>query len=179
MPLTKNHWEAADLAKVVPLARGWERQLDQKANPIFYDGEELTASTYHDWLRENAVRWVALPNAPLDYSARDEAMVLERGARFLKLVYESPRWRIWEVRGTDPPASNGAKMLAAGPNWFMVDASKPTVVRYRYTPYWSAPNACLSRAPGGWTRVEPQREDVVLVQARFGLERGRRAKDCD
>ena len=37
MPLTHNHWEAADLAKVVPLARGWERQLDQKANPIFYD----------------------------------------------------------------------------------------------------------------------------------------------
>ena len=177
VPLTKNHWEAADLAKVVPLARGWERQLDQKANPIFYDDEELTASTYHDWLRENAVRWVALPNAPLDYSARDEAVVLERGARFLKLVYESPRWRIWEVRGTDPPASNGAKILATGPNWFMVDAAKPTVVRYRYTPYWSAPDACLSRAPGGWTRVEPQGEDVVLVEARFGLERGRRAKD--
>ena len=73
-----------------------------------------------------------------------------------------------EVRGTDPPASNGAKVLATGPNWFMVDTSKPTVVRYRYTPYWSAPNACVSRAPGGWTRVEPQAENVVLVQARFG-----------
>ena len=80
VPLTMNHWEAADVAKVVPLARGWERQLDQKANPIFYDNEPLTAATYHDWLRENAVRWVALPNAPLDYSARDEARVLERGA---------------------------------------------------------------------------------------------------
>ena len=39
-------------------------------------------------------------------------------------AYESPRWRIWEVQGTDPPASNGAKLLAAGPNWFMVDAAK-------------------------------------------------------
>ena len=39
-----NHWEAADLAKVLPLARGWERQLDQKANPIFYDDEPLTAA---------------------------------------------------------------------------------------------------------------------------------------
>ena len=75
---------------------------------------------------------------------------------FLKLVYESPRWRIWEVRGTDPPASDGAKLLAAGPNWFMVDAAKPTVVRYRYTPYWSTTDACVSRAPGGWTRVEPR-----------------------
>ena len=145
VPLTMNHWEAADLAKVVPLARGWERQLDQKANPIFYDDEPLTASSYHDWLRENAVRWVALPNAPLDYSAREEAAVLERGARFLKLVYESPRWRIWQVRGTDPPASNGATVLATGPNWFMVHASKPTVVRYRYTPYWSTNGACVPR----------------------------------
>jgi hypothetical protein len=175
VPLTMNHWEAADLAKVVPLARGWERQLDQKANPIFYDDEPLTASKYHDWLRENAVRWVALPNAPLDYSAREEARVLERGARFLKLVYESPRWRIWEVRGTDPPASNGATVLASGPNWFMIDAEKPTVVRYRYTPYWSTSGACVSRAPGGWTRVEPDNPGVVLVQAKFG----RRAEDCD
>src|SRR4051812_15498892 len=178
VPMTVNHWEAADLAKVVPLARGWERQLDQKANPIFYDGEPLTASSYHDWLRENAVRWVALPNAPLDYSAREEAAVLDRGARFLKLVYASARWRIWQVRGVDPPASNGAQVLAVGPNWFMVDAPRPTVVRYRYTPYWSTTDACLSRAPGGWTRVTPERGGVVLVQARFGLEGGSRAKGC-
>jgi hypothetical protein len=178
VPMTVNHWEAADLAKVVPLARGWERQLDQKANPIFYDGERVTASRYHDWLRENAVRWVALPNAPLDYSARDEAVVLERGAKFLKLAYETPRWRIWEVRGTDPPASGGAKLLAAGPNWFMVDAKRTTVVRYRYTKYWFTSDACLSRAPDGWTQVEPIEGGVVLVQARFGLERARRAKGC-
>src|SRR4051812_26751491 len=179
VPLTMNHWEAVDLAKVVPLARGWERQLDQKANPIFYDGEQLTASNYHAWLRENAVRYVALPAAPLDYSAREEAVVLERGARFLKPVYDSPRWRIWEVVGTDPPASNGADVLAVGPNWFMVDVKKSTVVRYRYTGYWSATNACLSRAAEGWTRVQPDEPGVVLVQARFGLERSRRTKDCD
>jgi hypothetical protein len=179
VPMTMNHWEAVDLAKVVPLARGWERQLDQKANPIFYDGEELTPARYHAWLRENAVRWVALPNAPLDYSAREEALVLERGTSFLKLAYESPRWRIWEVEDTDPPASGGAKLLAAGPNWFMVEARRPTVVRYRYTPYWSTSGACVSRGPNGWTRVDPLGEGgVVIVQARFGLEAGRGAKGC-
>src|SRR5215207_3057781 len=156
VPLTKNHWEAADLAKVVPLARGWERQLDAKANPIFYDDEPLTASSYHDWLRENAVRFVALPNAPLDYSATAEALLLEGGVDYLELVYDSPRWRIWELRDPVPPASGGATLLAAGPNWFMVIAAKPTVVKYRYTPYWSTNGACVSRAPGGWTRVEPE-----------------------
>ncbi len=77
-----------------------------------------------------------------------------------------------------PPASNGATLLAAGPNWFMVNAAKPTVVSYRYTPYWSTTNACVSRAPGGWTRVEPDEPGVLMVQARFGLERSRRAKTC-
>src|SRR5262249_17537543 len=150
----------------------------QKANPIFYDGKPLTAASYHDWLRENAVRWIALPNAPLDYSAQQEKQVLERGAKFLKPVYQSPRWKIWEVRGVDPPASDGARRLAVGPNWFMVDAGKATVVRYRYTPYWSTADACVSRTPGGWTRVAPAKPGVVMVQARFGLERSHSAKGC-
>src|SRR3954469_4208641 len=171
VPMTVNHWEAADLAKVVPLARGWERQLDQKANPLFYSTRQLTPGSYHAWLRENAVRWVALPNAKLDYSARAEAQLLDRGARFLKPVHRSPRWRIWEVQGTDPPASGGARVLAAGPTWFEVAARGATVVRYRYTPYWSTEGACLRRAPGGWTRIEPDHGGVVLVRARFGLER--------
>jgi hypothetical protein len=170
VPLTRNHWEAADLAKYVPLARGWERQLDQKSNPIFYDGRKLTVASYHAWLRENAVRWVALPNAPLDYSAQQEASLLDGGASYLTLRYRSPRWRIWEVRGTDPPASDGAKVVAAGPNWFELDARHPTVVRQRYTPYWSTTDACVRRAPGGWTEVDPGSSAIVLVQARFGIE---------
>jgi hypothetical protein len=70
---THNHWEATYLATAVPLARGWERQLDEKANPIFYDGRPLTPRRYHEWLRRNAVRFVVLPSAPLDYSSRQEA----------------------------------------------------------------------------------------------------------
>src|SRR3954452_17576526 len=171
VPLTMNHWEAADLAKVVPLARGWERQLDQKSNPIFYSGRKLTPASYHAWLRENAVRWVALPNAPLDYSAVQEAKVLDRGAKYLKPVYSSARWRIWEVRDTDPPASGGAKVIGAGPTWFEVDAHKPTVVRQRYTRYWFTRGACVREAPGGWTEVDPGGSGVVLVQARFDIDR--------
>src|SRR4051812_30764290 len=171
VPLTLNHWEAADLAQEVPLARGWERQLDQKANPIFYSSKPLTPARYHAWLRDNAVRWVALPDAKLDYSAKAEAELLDRSLSYLQLVHRSPRWRIWQVQGTDPPASDGARVLAAGPNWFEVDVRRPTVVRYRYTPYWSAGDACVRRAPGGWTSIDPDRSGVVMVRARFGLER--------
>jgi hypothetical protein len=156
----------------VPLARGWERQLDQMANPIFYGPTaKLTPSSYHAWLRDNAVRWIALPDARLDYSAKAEAKLLDSGLGYLTLVYRSPRWRIWEVRGTDPPASNGARVLAAGPTWFEVDTRGETVVRYRYTTYWFADEACVSRAPGGWTSIRPDRPGVVMVRARFDLER--------
>jgi hypothetical protein len=170
VPLTLNHWEAADLAQEVPLARGWERQLDQKANPIFYSSKPLTPARYHAWLRDNAVRWVALPSTRLDYSAKAEAKLLDGGLSYLQLVYRSPRWRIWEVRGTDPPASNGARVLAAGPNWFEVDAPRATVVRYRYTKYWSSSDACVSRSPNGWTSIHPDRAGVVMVRARFEVE---------
>jgi hypothetical protein len=176
---TRNHWEAADLATAVPLARGWERQLDEKANPLFYDDRALTPARYHAWLRENAVRWVALPAAPLDYSALGEARLLRRGLPYLRLAHRSPRWRIWRVHGTDPPASAGARVLAAGPDWFELDARRATVVRQRYTPYWDAPGACVREAPGGWTEVDPPARgtaDVLVVRARFAL--GAAAKSC-
>ena len=78
VPLTRNHWEATYLAQDYPLARGWHRQLDRKVNPLFYD-HNLTADRYERWLRENAVRWVALPNAPLDFSATAERQLLLDG----------------------------------------------------------------------------------------------------
>jgi hypothetical protein len=167
---TRNHWEAAYLARTVPLARGWERQLDQKVNPLFYaEHGALTAGRYHAWLRENAVRWVALPAAPLDYSALREAALLRRGAPYLRLAYHSPRWSIWEVRDAEPPATDGARVLATRPDGFDLVASRPTVVRQRWTRYWHAAGACLSATPGGWTRVAPRDpHGTIHVRASFG-----------
>jgi len=63
--------------------------------------------------------------------------------------------------------------------WLRRVQSKTTVVRYRYTKYWSTSDACLARAKDGWTEVEPRTDGgVILVQAKFGLERGRDAKGC-
>jgi hypothetical protein len=164
---THNHWEAAHLASAVPLARGWERQLDEKANPLFYDDRPLTPARYHRWLHESAVRWVALPDAPLDYSAEAEARLLERGTPYLRLAHESRGWRIWEVRDARPPASAGARVTAADPAGFEIETGGPTVVRQRYTRWWRSEGACVTRAPGGWTRVTPVRGGHVRVQAGF------------
>jgi hypothetical protein len=174
---TRNHWEAAYLAPVLQLARGWERQMDEKANPIFYGPRPLTVASYHRWLRHNAVRWVALPDAPLDFSAQAEAKLIARDPPYLRLAHSSPGWRIYEVRDAEPPASDGARVVAAGPDGFDVVTSKPTVVRQRYTPYWRSAGGCVSRSADGWTRVSPTGSGEVRVRARFGLGRGS-AKGC-
>ena len=140
VPLTRNHWEATYLAEDYPLARGWHRQLDRKVNPLFYDSDHpLAPDAYRDWLRENAVRWVALPNAPLDFSATAERKLLLEGLPFLKPVHESADWRIWEVEGTEPPVSGPARLTAAGANGFDLEATRPgrVIVRQHDTPYWT------------------------------------------
>jgi hypothetical protein len=169
---TENHWEAARLATTVALARGWERQLDQKVNPLFYDDQRFTTERYQAWLSENAVQWVALPSAPLDYSARAEARLLRRSPVFLRLAYSSPQWKIYEVRDPTPPATGEGRVVAAGPRGFDVIAAGRTVVRQRYTPYWRALGGCVRRAPGGWTEVDPSGLARVKVRAQFTLPLG-------
>lgn len=184
VPLTRNHWEAAYLAESYPLARGWHRQLDRKVNPLFYDREQpLTAARYERWLRENAVRWVALPTAPLDFSAEREQALLLNGAPFLEPRLTSPRWRVWEVRDPEPPVSGPATLTAAGADGFDLEATRPgpVLVRQHSTPYWTVAegDGCVSEdVASGWTLVDVRRAGLLRVRARFSargaLRRGPR-----
>jgi hypothetical protein len=173
VPLTRNHWEATYLAQDYPLARGWHRQLDRKVNPLFYDDKHpLTAARYERWLDQNAVRWVALPAAPLDFSAQAERDLLLEGQPYLKQVHASADWRIWEVRDPEPPVSGAARLTAAGADGFDLEATKPgtVIVRQHGTPYWTVADGdgCVSEDRAtGWTRVDVRRAGMVRVRARF------------
>ena len=74
IPFTGFHWEAFEVASRFPLARGWERQLDIKYNHLFYGGA-LTPATYLAWLHKLGIRYVAVSDAGLDYSAKRERML--------------------------------------------------------------------------------------------------------
>jgi hypothetical protein len=185
VPLTRNHWEATYLAQDHPLARGWQRQLDRKANPLFYDREHpLTAARYRRWLRANAVRWVALPTAPLDFSAIAEKELLLDGMPGLRPRYTSPDWSIWEVRDPAPPVSGPARLTAAGADGFDLRASRPGTVRVRQhpTPYWTVVQGegCVSEdRDSGWTLVSVRRPGMLRVRARFSLRGAlRREPSC-
>lgn len=100
VPLTKAHWEAAYLAghDGIELARGWERQLDTRYAPLFYR-PTLTPSAYRAWLRENRVRYVALPDAPLDNAGRLEGALIARGVPWLRELWRSRHWRLYRFMG--------------------------------------------------------------------------------
>ena len=103
IPFTSNHWESAHVAPHYPLARGWERQLDQKYNELFYDSE-LNPFAYRRWIEDNAVRYVALSDAPLDFSAVEEDELVRNGRLpWLTEVFRSAHWRVFEVDG--PPTA--------------------------------------------------------------------------
>ena len=81
--------------------RGWERQLDMGRNDALY-GATLDADTYHRWLLDNAVQFVALADVAIDPSARLEAELVGHGLPFLEPVWHDAHWRLWRV--VDPAA---------------------------------------------------------------------------
>jgi hypothetical protein len=173
IPLTRNHWEAAVVAPRIPLARGWHRQLDEEANPLFYSRKPLTPEVYRAWLADRAVRWVALPAVPLDFSARREAALLRTGVPGLRLVHASPRWKVWEVVPVPPAASGPATLTGAGTDSFELAVHAPGDIRVRatYTPYWTVTRGegCVRRGSSGLTEVTATRAGTLRVEARLSL----------
>jgi hypothetical protein len=179
VPPTANHWESAYLAPQVDLARGWLRQLDTTRDDIFYaeDGH-LTDRAYSAWLRDNAIRYVALPDAPLDYSSVAERRLILREPPYLVPRWSSAHWRLYEVRNPAPlvqPLADGrADVRWMGHDGFALQVTRPGefLVRVAFTPYWSIARGqgCLLRR-GDWTLARANRPGVFRVAADFSVSR--------
>jgi hypothetical protein len=174
VPFTHSHWEAALLAPRFPLARGWERQLDTKYDPIFFK-TPLTPRAYREWLQRNAVSYVALPDVRLDGSSDEEAALIRKGEPYLREVFASAHWRVFAVSDPAPLVSHPGVLTALGHDSFTLRFAKAgrSVVRLHYTRYWTVVggSGCVSSAPGGWTAVSVSGPGVVRVAARFSLAR--------
>ena len=57
------------------------------------------ADSYRRWLSDNGVRWVAVPDADLDFSAYAERDLIDRGLPYLKLRARLTDWRVYEYTG--------------------------------------------------------------------------------
>jgi hypothetical protein len=105
----RDHGEAAFVAPVVPLARGWSRQEDTVRNPLFYEGN-LSAERFEQWLLDEGVDHVALaPSARVDGGGRAErALLLVGSVPGLRLLWSDDDWLVWRFETGEslapPPA---------------------------------------------------------------------------
>jgi hypothetical protein len=165
---TQYHWETVYVAPSVPLARGWERQLDVARNPIFY-GARLDAGNYRAWLAALGVRYVALPDAPLDMAGTAEARLVRAGVPGLRQVWADAHWRVFAVDGSPGIVSGPARLVSERGDRVVLDVT--------------GPGAVLVRVAGGshWGCVTPVADGVVVQVQRPGrleLGVGVRAHGC-
>jgi len=169
IPFTDNHWEARWVAPRVPLARGWERQLDRERNALFYDGRPLTAARYRSWLDDNAVRFVALADAPVDYSAEREAQLLRDGLPYLRegvarRALARVRGRRRAPAGARRGAGDRARRGRCAPFGRPYRHRRPAGALHAY---WRiAAGTAASGRPGDWTRVRVDRPGPVCSRRR-------------
>ena len=164
---TQRHWETVYVATELPLARGWERQLDMGRNAALYD-EGLDADTYHRWLLDNAVQFVALADVAVDPAARLEAELVRDGLPFLEPVWHDEHWQLWRVIDPEPIASGSAHLVRLDPTTVVLDIAtdEPVLVRVRYTSHFSLDlPGCVLPAPDGWTVVDLEQPGVVTISA--------------
>jgi len=175
VPFTLSHWEAALLARQVPLARGWERQLDKLYNHVLEVG--LTAASYRHWLDENGVAYVALPVVPLDPSSALERRVIASRPPYLKLVALLPGWRVFKVFAPRPLAfalggrRRRAELIQLGHTAVTVRVSGPGsyLLRVRFNPYLTVAGGTVREGRDGFTVLHVRRAGRYTVVPTFSL----------
>ena len=159
IPTTVGHWEAAYIAKDFPLARGWERQLDLRYNDVLYD-PSMTSAQYQDWLIDNGVGYVAVPDVPLESEADREVAIVKQ-APYLDLVWSNDHWQLYQVQGSPELVSGPARLekMAADRVRLDVFGFGAITIRMRWTSHLTVMHGhgCLSQSPEGWTMLEPLR----------------------
>ena len=167
---TAAHWEARWVAAHVMIARGWERQLDSYRNGLFYEEPGRLASALPRVAAEEAISYVALPDAKLDYSGSAEARILERSGAVphtCSEVWRSAHWRLFAVRDASALAQPPARLTQLGVDSLTLWAPRAGsyTVRVHFTPYWALTrgSGCVARARGDWTRVQARAAPAICT----------------
>jgi hypothetical protein len=162
---TVGHWPAAYLpAAGIPIVRGWFRQDDFPRNRVLYG--QLDREHYVAWLRSLGVRYVVVPDAPLDYSAKAEGALIVGGRSSLRVAFRSAHTTIYAVPSPRPIVTGpgSPRVLAFGQHRITLSLGRPG--RYRvainWSPYWTTPAGCITKA---------RDESVLLTVAKAGVVR--------
>ncbi|MGI8882516.1 MAG: hypothetical protein ACR2KJ_18830 [Jatrophihabitans sp.] len=157
VPELTGHWDAAYLARDVPIARGWLRQLDTKLNEkVSYEGLP-TAQTFRAFLDRNAVQYVAVADARGSLRGAREKRLIAAGLPYLTKVWTSRHWTLYAVQNPVPLVTGPARLDSQQPDriTFTVTTAGTVTVRVRWSRYLalSGPaGTCLHRS--GLQQVE-------------------------
>src|SRR3954470_160794 len=169
---TAGHWSAVYLPRAgIPLTRGWFRQDDFPQNEILYD-KPLMKEPYLGWLRSLGVRYVVLTDAPTDYSAKREALLIQSGHSGLVRLRRTRHMSIYSVPHPKPivTGQGRAELVELGQTHMVIHVSSPGHYRIavRYSPYWSAVDGagCVSRGDDGMLRVDAPRRGPITLKFR-------------
>lgn len=159
---TATHWPSTYLLPDVALARGWERQIDESRNPLFYGQSPLTATTYREFLDRNAVGMVAVATGvPLDWGCRTEAALIATGLPYLHQVWRDAHWQLYTVATPRPIVAAPATTTASSDTGLTIQAPGPGryPVQLRWSPYLAVSGGQVKRRSDG---------NVVVVLANGG-----------
>ncbi|MEV1061511.1 hypothetical protein AB0I92_30040 [Micromonospora chalcea] len=172
VPPTRNYWEAARMGEV-PLARGWLRQADIDRNPLFFTtvpgadgtGIPLTPVTYRDWLADNAVQYVAVPDAEFSWVGRSEAELVETGLPYLTEVWSDRHWKLYAVADPTPLVGAPGELISqdGASITFRAPAPGPIPIRVRHTPWLTASHNATVIRDGKWTTVTVPRAGTYTL----------------
>ena len=172
------HWEAYYFSvDGYPITRGWYRQDDALHNDVLRR-DDFATEEYTAWLREMAVRYVYLPEAPLDHSGKRETEILTTSPEFT-VVASVPGWTIYELRNPgsmiEPLRRDGhAKMLLVEHQGIYVYVKRPGpyLIRVSYSPYWEVTNGVgfISAGEGGFLVLNARRTGFYGIRVRVTLE---------
>jgi len=162
---TLRRGEAAFVAPVVAIAKGWSRAADTGNSPVFYDGT-LNADTYRKWLDDNAISYVALSEGPYDWAASDEVALVSAGLPYLQPVWADPTWTLYAVRDPQPVISPPGRVIARGPVSLTVSVPEPGeyVARVHWSRYLSASIGCMRPTDDGWSMLVVERPGTVTIE---------------
>ncbi|SCG46040.1 hypothetical protein [Micromonospora humi] len=172
VPPTRNYWEAARLGEV-PLARGWLRQADIDRNPLFFTtvpgaagtGVPLTADSYRAWLADNAVQYVAVPDAELSWVGRPEAELVTAGQPYLTEVWSDRHWRLYAVADPTPLVGAPGELVRqdGATVTFRASAAGPVPVRVRHDRWLTVTGGATLSPAGDWLTVTVPRPGTYTL----------------
>ncbi|MFY1656636.1 hypothetical protein [Micromonospora sp. WMMD1274] len=174
VPPTRNYWEAAHMGDV-PLARGWLRQADIDRNPLFFTtvpgadgtGVPLTPITYRDWLADNAVQYVAVPDAEFSWVGSSEAKLVETGQPYLTEVWSDRHWKLYAVAEPTPLVGAPGELVRqdGASITFRAPAAGPIPIRVRHDRWLTVDGGAEVTRDGKWTTVTVPRAGTYTLKS--------------